>query len=409
MGSKTFGFLGGGAGGALLGTVLLPGIGTLAGAAIGTAVGGSAGYAAGSALKAGSKGGGGNPNSSLDPKVQNMLYAGQTVLGDYYQPEDYQAALNAAQQQMPNLLASQMQAVNAQGQDQMEKFLGMIPTALSSTQAASQQLQSQMTAAFRQQLQAIDPNYQQRLATTGSSADALAAQANKYLTGQDASQLITTATAQTKEAQGIASTMLSGKMSAADQLTMDKQTAATAGAFGQWGGANAGMLSGSLASQNLISSQNLQLAGITVAQQASGITGNAFNTLAGIGQVGQTAAAQQQALSAQYMGPQLDVSAMYNQTLGALSGIGTTNSASMLNAAQSLYGSTAQTLVAQQDSNLSQRDSLLSTGIGMQADVYGYNAQVSAAKSAANASMMGGAISGLGSLGGAAIIASALA
>lgn len=335
--------------------------------------------------------------AKLDLKIQPLIDIADDLMNKYYKPLDYETSYEEAMGRLPEEMRGLMDVIQAEGDRTAMRYRGLLTETSDIVAPAARKAQDMVTAQWQQALSSIDPNWRSRLKGSQDSTDALVDLANKYLTGEEASDLVATGIAQSKRAQEITSDMLAGKLSAADQRAMDIRTAETAQKFGQWGGAGAGMAAGTRAAEGLISSQNLMMKGIMMAPQAGGAVTGAFSTLAGINQIGGGAVAQQQALSAQYMGPQLDVLGMYNQTLGALAQYQTTPGQAIAQMASGTYGAGIQTGIAEMESNVGQKMSWFSGGLNLGTDVQGAMMQAAAARKAASASQSAGMMGGIGS------------
>jgi hypothetical protein len=160
------------------------------------------------------------------------------------------------------------------------------------------------------------------------------------------------------------------------------------------------MAGGTSATANLISQQNLMKMGIVASGQAGGAVSGAFSTLAGINQIGGGAAAQQLALTQQYMGPQIDVIGMYNQTLGDLAQYQTTPGAAIAQLGSGLYEAGAQARISEQMSNTAQKMSYIQSAFGLTTDVMGARVQAQAANASAAATRSAGQSAMIGSIGG---------
>jgi hypothetical protein len=164
------------------------------------------------------------------------------------------------------------------------------------------------------------------------------------------------------------------------------------------------MAGGTSATANLISQQNLMKMGIVASGQAGGAVSGAFSTLAGINQISGGAAAQQLALTQQYMGPQIDVIGMYNQTLGDLAQYQTTPGATIAQLGSGLYEAGVQTRISEQMSNTAQKMSYIQSAFGLTTDVMGARVQAQAANASAAATQTAGLYGMAGSVAAGAVV-----
>jgi len=327
----------------------------------------------------------------------------QEMIDRYYQPIDVESAYAESFGALPGEMGGLLDMIRAEGDKSAMRYRGLLTEAADAVAPVAQKVQSMATKQWEGALSGIDPNWRDRLGKTAASTDALAALAEKYLTGQEASDLITTGIVQTKRAQEISGDWLSGKLAASDQKALDLRTAEATNQFGQWGRAGASMASGTGVATNLISQQNLMRMGILASGQAGGAVSGAFGTLAGINQIGSAAVDQQQALAAKYAGPQVDVLGLYGQTLGNLAQYQTMSGATIGQLSSNLFGSAIQTGISETSSNQAQFMSLFSGGVNLGADTTGMMMQAAAAKQAADAQIKAAWIGMAGSvIGGAA-------
>jgi hypothetical protein len=353
-------------------------------------------------------GSGGGPTIKApkqDKVMSDALKAAKTLISQYYQPLDVDSAYAESMAALPKELGGLLDIVRAEGDKSAMRYRNLLTETVDVVTPAAQKIQDMTTAQWHRALSGIDPNWQSRLKGSQDSTDALVELANKYLTGQEASDLVTTGIVQSKRAQEISGDWLSGKLAASDQKALDLRTAETTSQFGQWGRASASMASGTDATANIISQQNLMKMGIIAAGQAGSAVSGAFGTLAGINQMGSQAAAQQQALTAQYMGPQLDVLGLYSQTLEGLAQFQTVPGQTIAQLGSGLYGAGASVRIDEQNTNTAQRMSYIQSAFGLTTDVMGAAIQAQSANAAASATRSAGQSAMIGSIAGGGLAA----
>ena len=349
-------------------------------------------------------GSGGKVRAPSQSKVlSDSLKAAKTLIDQYYQPLDVGEAYSETMAALPGEMGGLLDMIRAEGDKSAMRYRGLMTEVSDIVAPAAAKAQDMVSAEWDRSFSRIDPNWRDRLGKAGASSDALVELANKYLTGQEASDLITTGIAQTKRQQQIAGDWMSGVMAKSDKKDEETRTNEIARAYGQWGRASASMASGTEATANIISQQNLMKMGILASSQAGGAVSGAFGTLAGINQMGNQAAGQQQALAAQYLGPQLDVLGMYGQTLGNLAQYQTVPGQAIAQLGADLYGAGSQARIGEQGSNVAQRMSYIQSAFGLTSDVMGASIQAQSANKAANAQITAAYIGAAGSImGGAA-------
>lgn len=334
-----------------------------------------------------------------------MISIADAIVNSHYEPVDYSEAQAEARAGFSSELRDLMRTIQGEGDISAARYKDLLTSTIGTVAPAARQLQDAATRQFQQNLDTIDPNWRSRLKASGAGTDALVELANRYLSGEEASNLVTMGIAQTKQAQRIASDMLAGKLSPEEQKALDVRTAETVSQFGQWGNAGATVARGTMATANILAQQNLMMQGILAAQQAPGIMSSVFQNLGGIQQGAQGATAQQNVLAQQFLGPQVDVTALYGQTLGALSEYQVTPGKTLAEMGGGLYGGDVQMGISEIESNLAQKMSYFSGGLQLGADVKGMNMQMRAADKAAQAQQTSAMISGGAAIAGAATIA----
>ena len=137
--------------------------------------------------------------------------------------------------------------------------------ASSAPQMSIPSLQETMATAFTGPLNQFDPGWQARAAASGMTASAITDMVSSFASGGQAATIFNQGVQRSESAGKIIDDMLAGKISQADQSTLNTRSAQNASMLGMWGGASGGAARGLEARDLGMTQYSLQQMGLQLA------------------------------------------------------------------------------------------------------------------------------------------------